>query len=67
MSLLLKNVSLPLAGFTLEVNVEIRSPVTVIFGPSGEGAHGLVEWCDLTTVEAFARVLRRVVEGSCGS
>ena len=43
MSLLLKNVSLPLAGFTLEVNVEIRSPVTVIFGPSGAGKTSLLD------------------------
>jgi len=42
-SLLLKNVSLPLAGFTLEVNVEIRSPVTVIFGPSGAGKTSLLD------------------------
>src|SRR5205814_4314661 len=42
-SLLLKNVSLPLAGFKLEVNVEIRSPVTVIFGPSGSGKTTLLD------------------------
>jgi len=43
MSLLLKNVSLPLADFTLEVNVEIRSPITVIFGPSGSGKTSLLD------------------------
>ena len=43
MSLVLKSVSLPLAGFRLEVNVEIRSPVTVIFGPSGSGKTSLLD------------------------
>src|ERR1051325_4239658 len=34
-SLLFKNISLPLADFTLEADVEIQNPVTAIFGPSG--------------------------------
>jgi molybdate transport system ATP-binding protein len=42
-SLLLKNISLPLADFTLEVNVEIHSPITVIFGPSGSGKTSLLD------------------------
>jgi molybdate transport system ATP-binding protein len=42
-SLLLKDISLPLADFTLEVNVEIRSPITVIFGPSGSGKTSLLD------------------------
>jgi len=42
-SLLLNNISLPLAEFTLEVNVEIRSPITVIFGPSGSGKTSLLD------------------------
>jgi molybdate transport system ATP-binding protein len=42
-SLLLKNVSLPLADFTLQVNVEIRKPITVIFGPSGSGKTSLLD------------------------
>jgi len=42
-SLLLSNISLPLADFTLEVNVEIRSPITVIFGPSGSGKTSLLD------------------------
>ena len=42
-SLRLKNISLPLAGFTLEVNVEIRNPITVIFGPSGSGKTSLLD------------------------
>ena len=43
MSLILKNVSLPLAPFTLEVDVEIQGRVTVIFGPSGSGKTSLLE------------------------
>ena len=43
MSLLLKNISLPLARFTLEVNVELRSRVTAIFGPSGAGKTSLLD------------------------
>ena len=37
MSLLLKNISLPLAPFTLEVDLEIHGRITAIFGPSGAG------------------------------
>lgn len=43
MNLLLKNISLPLAPFTLEVDVEIHSRVTVIFGPSGAGKTSLLD------------------------
>ena len=43
LSLLLKNILLPLTGFTLQVNVEIRSPITVIFGPSGSGKTSLLD------------------------
>ncbi len=43
MTLLLKNISVPLAPFTLEVDVEIRSRVTVIFGPSGAGKTSLLD------------------------
>jgi molybdate transport system ATP-binding protein len=42
-SLLLQNIALPLTGFTLEVNIEIRSPITVIFGPSGSGKTSLLD------------------------
>jgi molybdate transport system ATP-binding protein len=42
-SLLLKNISLPLAPFTLEVNVEINGRVTAIFGPSGAGKTSLLD------------------------
>jgi molybdate transport system ATP-binding protein len=43
MNLLLKKISLPLASFTLEVDAEIRSRVTVIFGPSGAGKTSLLD------------------------
>jgi molybdate transport system ATP-binding protein len=43
MSLVLKNISLPLAPFTLEVDVEIHGRVTAIFGPSGSGKTSLLE------------------------
>lgn len=43
MNLLLKNISLPLAAFSLEVNVEIQSQVTAVFGPSGAGKTSLLD------------------------
>jgi molybdate transport system ATP-binding protein len=43
MNLSLKNISLPLAPFTLEVNAEIKGRVTVIFGPSGAGKTSLLD------------------------
>ncbi|MGA2685487.1 MAG: molybdenum ABC transporter ATP-binding protein [Verrucomicrobiota bacterium] len=43
MSLLLKNISLPLADFTLEVEVEMHRPVTALFGPSGAGKTSLLD------------------------
>jgi molybdate transport system ATP-binding protein len=43
MSLLLKNISLPLAGFSLEVDVEMSGRVTAIFGPSGSGKTSLLD------------------------
>lgn len=43
MSLLLRNVSLPLVPFVLEVDAELRGPVTVIFGPSGSGKTTLLD------------------------
>jgi molybdate transport system ATP-binding protein len=42
-SLLLRNISMPLADFALDVNIEIRSPITVIFGPSGSGKTSLLD------------------------
>jgi molybdate transport system ATP-binding protein len=43
MSLILKNVSLPLTPFTLEVDLEIQGRVTAVFGPSGSGKTSLLE------------------------
>jgi len=43
MSLLLKNISLPLAHFTLEVDLEMRQRVTAVFGPSGAGKTSLLD------------------------
>ena len=43
MRLLLKKIRLPLASFTLEVDVEIRGQVTAIFGPSGSGKTSLLD------------------------
>jgi molybdate transport system ATP-binding protein len=41
--LTLKNISLALSEFTLEVNVELNRQVTVIFGPSGSGKTSLLD------------------------
>jgi molybdate transport system ATP-binding protein len=41
--LVLKNILLPLADFSLEVNVEIENRVTAIFGPSGAGKTSLLD------------------------
>jgi acetylornithine deacetylase len=38
---------------------------TAIFGPSGDGAHALVEWVDLDSVEAFTRILARTTYAFC--
>jgi molybdate transport system ATP-binding protein len=43
MNLRLKNICLPLAPFTLELEVEIRGRVTAIFGPSGSGKTSLLD------------------------
>jgi molybdate transport system ATP-binding protein len=43
MSLVLKDVLLPLAGFNLELSTEIRAPITVLFGPSGSGKTSLLD------------------------
>ncbi len=42
-SLVLKSIFLPLAGFTLDVDTEVRGPVTVLFGPSGAGKTSLLD------------------------
>jgi molybdate transport system ATP-binding protein len=43
MSLLLQNISLPLADFVLEAGLEMRGRITVIFGPSGSGKTSLLD------------------------
>ncbi|MGO8766931.1 MAG: molybdenum ABC transporter ATP-binding protein [Limisphaerales bacterium] len=43
MSLLLKNISLRLANFPLEVDAELPKRVTAIFGPSGAGKTSLLD------------------------
>ena len=39
---------------------------TVIFGPSGEGAHAAVEWVDLDDVEACRRIYAATAREFCG-
>ncbi len=43
MRLLLKSISLPLADFALEVDVELQSEITAIFGASGAGKTSLLD------------------------
>src|SRR5947208_5473762 len=43
MNLALKKISLPLTDFPLEVDMEIQSQVTAIFGPSGAGKTSLLD------------------------
>ena len=43
MSLVLKNIVLPLADFVLEADVELRGRVTAVFGPSGAGKTSLLD------------------------
>ena len=42
-NLLLKNISLPVADFSIEVDVVLQSQVTAIFGPSGAGKTSLLD------------------------
>jgi molybdate transport system ATP-binding protein len=43
MSLLLKNITLPLAPFTLEVDLQIEGRIIVLFGASGAGKTSLLD------------------------
>ncbi len=43
MPLLAKNISLPLAGFHLRAEFEVRGRITVLFGPSGAGKTTLLD------------------------
>jgi acetylornithine deacetylase len=38
----------------------------VVFGPSGEGLHGLSEWVELSSVRACSRIVGAVIEEFCG-
>ena len=38
----------------------------MIFGPGGEGAHAVVEWVDLASVERCAEVLLAAAGEFCG-
>jgi molybdate transport system ATP-binding protein len=69
MSLILKNVCLPLAPFTLEADVEIGGRITAIFGPSGSGKTSLLElvagWRQAKSafIQLDDRVLTDVAQG----
>jgi molybdate transport system ATP-binding protein len=43
MTLLLQNISLPLADFTLEIDARLECQVTGLFGPSGAGKTSLLD------------------------
>ena len=43
MNLVLRQVALPLPKFTLEIDAEIRSRLTAVFGPSGAGKTSLLD------------------------
>lgn len=43
MELILRNISLPLAHFALQLDIEIRQQVTAIVGPSGSGKTSLLD------------------------
>ena len=43
MSLVLKNIKLPLADFTLETEFEIKGAIAVLFGPSGSGKTSILD------------------------
>jgi acetylornithine deacetylase len=37
-----------------------------VFGPTGEGLHGLSEWVDLSSVHACSRIVGAVISEICG-
>jgi acetylornithine deacetylase len=37
----------------------------VVFGPQGDGAHAVIEWVDLDSVETYVAVLARVAYDYC--
>lgn len=38
----------------------------VVFGPDGDGAHAVVEWVDIDSVERYTRILGKVAYAFCG-
>ena len=69
MNLRLQNVRLPLARFTLEIDVEIDSQVAAVFGPSGAGKTSLLDLIaglrrpKSAIIEIAGRVLTDTVKG----
>jgi molybdate transport system ATP-binding protein len=67
--LLLKNIRLPLADFALELNLELESRVTAIFGPSGAGKTSLLDLvaglrrAQSAFIQLEARVLTDTAQG----
>jgi molybdate transport system ATP-binding protein len=56
MDLLLQNISLPLADFTLEIDVRLPCQVTGVFGPSGAGKTSLLDLIAGLRQPASARI-----------
>ena len=40
---------------------------TAIFGPAGDGSHGLVEWADIDSLEVFVRTVARAAYAFCSA
>jgi acetylornithine deacetylase len=38
----------------------------VVFGPTGEGLHGISEWVELSSVQACSRIVGKIIEEICG-
>ena len=56
MNLLLQNISLPLADFTLEIDARLQCQVTGVFGPSGAGKTSLLDLIAGLRQPASARI-----------
>jgi acetylornithine deacetylase len=58
-----------LAGMSGWMDAALLSEVgipTVVFGPTGEGLHGAVEWVDLDSVQACYEAVLATIEEFCG-